>query len=82
MSDNPNIISEYSYFVAFAIVGLAINNFFLYVFEQWIGIRQVLNGMFNLDLGQQFGFYLAKMGAILITVIWNFFANYLITFNV
>jgi putative flippase GtrA len=62
-SDNPEIFFEYTSFLIISIVGLVINNFFLYLFEK------------------RFNFYLSKLFAIAVTTIWNFFANYLITFN-
>lgn len=62
-SDNPEVFLEYSSFLLISIVGLGINNFFLYLFEK------------------KFNFYLSKLFAIVLTTFWNFFANYLITFN-
>lgn len=62
-SDNPEIFFEYTSFLIISVVGLLINNFFLYLFEK------------------RFNFYLSKLFAIAVTTIWNFFANYLITFN-
>jgi putative flippase GtrA len=63
-SSNPKILIEYSSFFIISLIGLAINNYFLYLFEK------------------RFNFYLSKLFAIAITTIWNFFANYLVTFNV
>lgn len=62
-SDDPEIFLEYTSFLIISVVGLVINNFFLYLFEK------------------RFNFYLSKLFAIAVTTIWNFFANYLITFN-
>jgi putative flippase GtrA len=61
-SSNPRVLVEYSTFITISIIGLAVNNLFLYLFEK------------------KFKFYLAKLFAIGVTLIWNFFANYYFTF--
>lgn len=63
-SNDPEILFQYASFIVVSIVGLAINNLFLYIFES----RFKLN------------FYLAKLGAIVLTTLWNFFMNYAYTF--
>ena len=65
-SENPEIIIELSTFIIISIVGLFINNSML-----WI-----INNNFRIN------FYLAKLGAIIITTFWNFFANYYFTFAI
>ena len=62
-STNPKIFTEYGKFMIISIIGLAINNLFLYLFEK------------------RMRFYYAKFCAIVMTTIWNFFANYFITFR-
>ena len=62
-STNSKIFLEYSSFLIISIIGLAINNLFLYLFEK------------------KLRFYLAKLFAIGVTMIWNFTANYIFTFN-
>ena len=62
-SNNPRVFVEYSSFIVISIIGLAINNLFLYLFEK------------------KFKFYLAKFSAIVVTTLWNFLANYYLTFN-
>lgn len=62
-SDNPKVMSEYSSFLIVSLIGLGINNLFLFLFEKKIK------------------FYYAKLCAIAVTTLWNFFANYFITFN-
>jgi putative flippase GtrA len=62
-STNPKIIIEYGTFIIISIIGLAINNLFLYLFEK------------------RFKFYLAKLFSIIVTMVWNFLANYYITFT-
>lgn len=63
-SVNPNILREYSEFFVVSIIGLLINTGVLYFCVK----RLKLN------------FYVAKLVAIGITTIWNFFANYIYTF--
>lgn len=63
-SNDPEIMKQYFIFVFISIIGLAINNLFLYLFETKAHLK----------------FYLAKLVAIGITTLWNFAANYLITF--
>lgn len=65
-SENPEILTELSTFFIISIVGLFINNSMLWV----------LNNNFRIN------FYLAKLGAIIITTFWNFFANYYLTFAI
>jgi putative flippase GtrA len=62
-SDNPKVMAEYSSFLIVSLIGLGINNLFLFLFEK------------------KMKFYLAKLCAIAVTTLWNFFANYFITFN-
>ena len=62
-SSNPKIIFEYSSFFIISVVGLGINNIFLYLFEK------------------KFKFYVAKFLAIILTILWNFLANYYFTFS-
>ena len=64
-SKNPEIIVEFSSFFFVSIIGLLINNSILWLIHNKMGIN----------------FYLAKFGAILITTLWNFFANYFFTFS-
>jgi putative flippase GtrA len=62
-SSNPRILLEYSSFIIISLIGLAVNNLFLYLFEK------------------RFKFYIAKFFAIVVTTLWNFFANYYLTFS-
>jgi putative flippase GtrA len=62
-SNNPKVIIEYGTFIIISLIGLAINNLFLFLFEK------------------KLKFYAAKFFAIIITMVWNFFANYYLTFN-
>jgi putative flippase GtrA len=63
-SHNPEMLAEYSQFLFISMLGLGINSLVL-----WI-----LTDKFK------FNFYLSKLGAIAVTTVWNFFANYLYTF--
>lgn len=62
-SNNPKVFEEYSTFIIISLIGLAINNLFLYLFEK------------------RLKFYVAKLFAIGVTIIWNFLANYYLTFT-
>ena len=62
-SSDPRILMQYGSFVIISIIGLGINNLFLYLFEK------------------KFPFYVAKLFAIGVTMIWNFLANNYITFS-
>ncbi len=62
-STDPKVLIEYSTFIIISIIGLGINNLFLYLFEK------------------KLPFYVAKLSAIGVTMVWNFFANYYITFT-
>lgn len=62
--NNPDVLIQYTKFIIISIVGLALNNLLIYFFND----RRKLN------------FYLAKVIAIGIVILWNFGANYLYTF--
>jgi putative flippase GtrA len=62
-SNNPKVLVEYSTFIIVSLIGLAINNLFLYMFEK------------------RLKFYSAKLFATGATIIWNFLANYFLTFT-
>tara|TARA_E500000331_G_scaffold358197_1_gene423342 strand:+ start:8361 stop:8732 length:372 start_codon:yes stop_codon:yes gene_type:complete len=64
-SENPEIMLEFSLFFFVSIIGLLINNSILWLIHNKIGIN----------------FYFAKFGAIVVTTLWNFFANYYFTFQ-
>ena len=64
-SENTEILVEFSSFFFISIIGLMINNSILWLIHNKMEIN----------------FYLAKFGAILVTTIWNFFANYFFTFQ-
>ena len=60
-----SVPSAFGLFVLFALIGLILNNFFVYLFN---------------DLGA-LNFYVAKGLAILCVFTWNFGANYLFNFH-
>jgi putative flippase GtrA len=62
-SNNPKVLVEYGTFIIISLIGLAINNLFLYLFEK------------------KMSFYPAKLFAIGVTTLWNFLANYYLTFT-
>ncbi|MBN3035904.1 MAG: GtrA family protein [Bacteroidales bacterium] len=63
-SHDPRIMLEYSQFLIISLIGLGINTLVL-----WI-----LNSRFHIH------FYLSKLLAIGVVTLWNFLANYFITF--
>jgi len=65
-STNPEIGVEYLKFVVVSTIGLGINTLILWYFNQKKG----------------YNFYVAKLIAIAVTLIWNFFVNLLYTFAV
>lgn len=64
-SHNPEILIEYSQFILVSLIGLAINSAVLWFLTDKMKIN----------------FYISKLGAIAVTTVWNFFANYLYTFS-
>jgi len=63
-STNPDVFVEYTHFLFISLTGLGINSLIL-----WIMVSKFKQK-----------FYFSKLIAIIITTIWNFFANYLYTF--
>jgi len=64
-SKNPEMWIEYSQFLIVSLIGLGINSLVLYLITDKLKVN----------------FYVSKLGAIAVTTIWNFFANYLYTFS-
>ncbi|MDR0560769.1 MAG: GtrA family protein [Prevotellaceae bacterium] len=83
-NSDPRIMQQYLYFFAISLVGLAFNNFII-----WL-----LNGKLSADFShfavrilnsnkidkEKLNFYSAKLIAIICVVIWNFFMNSIFTF--
>lgn len=63
-SQNPDVATEYTEFFIISLVGLGLANLIVYL----------VHGRLKQN------FYLSKLFAIGIVTIWNFFANYYITF--
>ena len=63
-SQDPNIALEYGEFLLISLIGLGINNFILWIIHE--RLKQ--------------NFYLSKLFAIGVVTVWNFLANYYITF--
>jgi putative flippase GtrA len=63
-SNNPEVAKEYTEFFVISLVGLALANLIVWLIH---------------GKGKQ-NFYLSKLFAIGVVTIWNFFANYYITF--
>ena len=63
-SQNPDVAREYTEFFIISLVGLGLANLIV-----WLGHSRLKQN-----------FYLSKLFAIGVVTIWNFFANYYITF--
>ncbi len=63
-SNNPEVAREYTEFLVISLVGLGLANLIVWLIH---------------GKGKQ-NFYLSKLFAIGVVTIWNFFANYYITF--
>jgi putative flippase GtrA len=63
-SQNPDVATEYTEFFVISLVGLALANLIVFL----------IHGKLKQN------FYLSKLFAIGVVTIWNFFANYYITF--
>lgn len=64
-SNNPEIIVEYGEFLLISIIGLGINSLIL-----WLMVSKMKRH-----------FYFSKLIAIIITMVWNFIANLIFTFD-
>jgi putative flippase GtrA len=64
-SENSHVVTEYFSFIIISLVGLAINNFLIYLLSDKM----------------KFNFYFSKLIAIGVVTVWNFVLNYLITFR-
>lgn len=64
-SNNPEVSREYLSFFFISSIGLALNNFFVFLFNEKLKLN----------------FYLSKAFAITLVAIWNFIPNYLFTFR-
>lgn len=72
-STNPDVAGEYFQFMLIALIGLSINNGVIYTFSQkWA------NNLFKQFAAYRF--YISKLIATGIVVLWNFFMNYFFTF--
>jgi putative flippase GtrA len=63
-SQNPDVATEYTEFFVISLVGLGIANLIVFLIHGKL----------------KYNFYLSKLFAIGMVTIWNFFANYYITF--
>jgi putative flippase GtrA len=64
-SANRQVVTEYLSFIIISVIGLAINNFVVYILTERM----------------KFNFYVSKLFAVGIVILWNFSMNYLITFT-
>lgn len=80
-SVNTQIGAEFTTFFVISLIGLFINNLFLFLFYQKTGAGLWVSNKFKLGEKHDYAFYIAKFMAIAVTTIWNFYANYYITFS-
>jgi putative flippase GtrA len=64
-SHNQQIVTEYFSFIGISLIGLGINNLIIYLLTDKLKLN----------------FYLSKLFAIGVVMIWNFVMNYLVTFK-
>jgi putative flippase GtrA len=64
-SHNPNLTTEFGTYSLFALIGLGLNNFIIYVLNERM----------------QMNFYVAKLIATCVVMFWNFWANMTFTFK-
>jgi putative flippase GtrA len=64
-SQSPDVWGQYLKFCLIGVVGLAMNNAIIFLFDK----------KYNL------GFYASKLAATLLVMLWNFGANFLFTFK-
>lgn len=63
-SDASDISREYATFMGISMIGLLLNNLFLYIFNERVSLN----------------FYISKVIAVVLVTIWNFLGNYFFTF--
>ncbi len=64
-SANPHWQQEFGKFFLFGVIGLFLNNGFVYLFHQKL----------------KWNFYMAKLAATIIVFLWNFYTNYYLNFR-
>lgn len=64
-SNDPEIMMQYFRFIGFSLIGLAINNLVIYLLHE----------------RTKWNFYFIKLIATGIVTLWNFFMNYIFTFQ-
>jgi putative flippase GtrA len=62
---NPDVLTQYLIFVTISLIGLGLMNFFIWIFHE----------KFKMN------FYVAKVVALSMVLIWTFSAHYTITFS-
>lgn len=65
VNNNPHIAEQYMQFIGFSLIGLLINNMVIYTLQRLTKLN----------------FYITKLIATAIVMLWNFSMNYLFTFE-
>lgn len=74
-STNKNVSREYAKFIAVSLIGLAINTAAIFGWLEFVGLGISVAG-FTFD-----EFWVAKVVATLVVMVWNFTANHFYTFR-
>lgn len=64
-SVNPNWHLEFEKFLVFSLIGLALNNLFIFIFNDKLKLN----------------FYVSKLAATVLVFVWNFMSNYYFNFR-
>ncbi|BDC99045.1 GtrA family protein [Persicobacter psychrovividus] len=64
-SHDPKVLMQYSQFIGVSLIGLILNNFIIYIFNDRLKVN----------------FYISKVIAVGFVTVWNFFVNYYFTFS-
>lgn len=81
-SKEKKVAQEYAKFIGVSVVGLGISTLTLYLLERFVPTWSNAsgNGFEVCGIFIKY-FYILKFVSIVVTMIWNFFANYLYTFR-
>ena len=86
-SNDPAVARQYAYFIAVALVGLAFNNFLIWILHDKLSVNfakftEKMKFLPELSDPSKLNFYVAKLMAIFCVTLWNFLGNYFFTFAI
>jgi putative flippase GtrA len=82
-SADPRVVRQYLYFLTISLIGLALNNFTIWLLNGKCAINfsRILKQYILAEVDDAtINFYCAKLIAVLCIVMWNFVMNYIFTF--